>query len=178
MVVLVVATVTEVDVVGGGGDVEEVVGGGGLVLVVGGRVVELVVGAGGRVVEELVDVDELVVGRTVDVVLEVVGEGALVVEVLEPPGVVGEGVVLVVEPRGNGDSVELVTDVLLVAPVLLVTFVLLVTLLVVGPVPGGRLVVVVLDATIGAGHAIGAGALRAAKLPGLSLPILPPKRRQ
>ena len=155
LVVLVVATL--VDVVGEGGAVDEVVG-----------------GVGGFVVDELVEVDVLVVGLTVVVVLEVV----VVVEVLELPGVVGAGVVLVVEPTGSGDCVVLVTDVLLVTLVLLVTFVLLVTLLVVGPVPGGRLVVVVLVTTIGSGQAIGAGALRAAKRPGLSLPILPPKRRQ
>jgi hypothetical protein len=53
-----------------------------------------------------------------------------------------------------------------------------VTLVVVGRVPGGRLVVVVLAPTIGPGHALGAGALCATKRPGLSLPILPPKRKQ
>ena len=39
-------------------------------------------------------------------------------------------------------------------------------------------VVVVLGRTMMAGHALGAGALRATKRPGLSLPIVPPKRRQ
>lgn len=48
----------------------------------------------------------------------------------------------------------------------------------VGRVPGGRLVVVVLAPMVGAGQVAGAGALCATKRPGLSLPILPPKRKQ
>jgi len=129
-----------------------VVGGGGLLLVVVGRMVVVVA----RIV--------VLVGRMVVVVARIVVlVGGLVVE-------------LVVEPRGSV-PVVMVVDVLLVALVVLVTFVLLVTLVLVGPVPGGRLVVV-LVATIGDGQASGAGAFRATKRPGLSLPILPPKRRQ
>ena len=133
--------------------VVDVVGGEGAVVDVvgGGGSVELVVGTGGFVVDELVDV-------------------------VEAAGIVGPGAVLV-DPTGSGACVVVVSDVLVVAPVLLVTRVLLVTLVLVGPVPGGR-VLVVLVATIGAGHAPGAGAWRATKRPGLSLPILPPKSRQ
>jgi hypothetical protein len=119
----------------------------------------------------------LVVGLTVAVVLDVVGVVPCVVEVLELPGVVVCVVMLVVEPSGSVTGV-LVLEVLLVALVLLVTRVLLVTLVLVTPVPGGRLVVVVLVTTIGAGHAVGAGAFRATKRPGRSFPIFPPKRRQ
>jgi hypothetical protein len=75
---------------------------------------------------------------------------------------------------GPGCVVEVLVDV----AVLLVGRVVLVTLVLVGRVPGGRLVVVVLVATIGAGHAAGAGALCATKRPGLSLPIRPPNSRQ
>jgi len=97
-----------------------------------------------------------------------------VVDVLPPTGVV----LVVVVPTGSVAG-TLVADVLLVALVLLVTFVLLVTLVLVGRDPGGRLVVVVVPgAAIGAGQAIGAGAFRATKRPGRSLPILPPNRRQ
>jgi len=97
-----------------------------------------------------------------------------VVDVLPPTGVV----LVVVVPTGSVAG-TLVADVLLVALVLLVTFVLLVTLVLVGREPAGRVVVVVvLVAATGAGHAMGAGAFRAANRPGLSLPILPPNRRQ
>lgn len=121
------------------------------------ELVELEVVGGGCV--ELV-----VVGRTVVVV------GPIVV-------VVGRTVVVVDEPGAFVVDVIELLEVLLVALVL-VTFVLLVTLVLVGRVLGGRLVVVVLVTTIGTGHAVGAGALCATKRPGLSLPILPPKRRQ
>jgi hypothetical protein len=102
------------------------------------------------------------------------GVGAFVVDVLAPVGVV-----VVVVPTGSVAG-TLVADVLLVALVPFVTLVLLVTLVLVGRVPPGRVVdvVVVPDTTTGAGHSIGAGALRAANRPGLSWPILPPKSTQ
>lgn len=143
-----------------------------VVVLVVTTLVELVVDTGGgSVVEELVDVEVLVGGATVAVVLEVVGVGGCVLLVVGAGGrvllVVGVGgcvLVVVVSTGGGGDVVELVVDV--------------VTLVLVGRVPGGRLVVVVLATTIAVGHALGAGALYAAKRPGLSLPILPPNRKQ
>lgn len=151
--------------VGGGELVLVVVGGGG-----GLAVLEVVGGGAGRVVVELVEVDEVVGGLTV-VLVEVVAAGGRLVVVGGRVVVVVGRVVLVLEPTGSVavEGVVLLVEVVLPAPTLV---------LVVGPVPGGRLVVVVLDTTTGAGHASGAGAFRAAKRPGLSFPTLPPKSRQ
>src|SRR4029453_8451815 len=89
----------------------------------------------------------------------VVGSGAFVVEVVDLGGDVE-----VVVGDGGGGAAGLVVDVLVV------------TLVLVGRIPGGRLVVVVLGPAIGPGHASGAGALCATKRPGLSLAMLPPAR--
>jgi hypothetical protein len=198
VVVLVVGTLVVLDVVGGG-TLVLVVGGGRLVLVVGGggRLV-LVVVVGGLVLVVVGGLVLVVVGGIVLVVdgrlvLVVVGRIVLVVDGRLVLVVVGR-IVLVVDGRlvlvvGVGGvvvdglvDVELVLVEFTVAVVLDVVGVggrvLLVTLVVVGRVPGGRLVVVVLAPTIGFGHAFGAGALCATKRPGLSLPILPPKRKQ
>jgi hypothetical protein len=111
--------------------------------------VELVVGGGS-------DVD-VVGGGTSDVVVD--PSGGCVVDV----DVVGGGALLLVVVGGR---------VLLVVVGIVGAFV--VELLGCGP----EVAVVVLVPTTSAGHALGAGAFRATKRPGLSLPIVPPKSRQ
>jgi hypothetical protein len=100
-------------------------------------------------------------------VLDVLGCGGRLVLVVD----VGTVVVDVVAPGGA-------VDVVVGRGAVLVVDVLVVTLVLVGRVPGGRLVVVVLGPETGRGHASGAGALCATKRPGRSLPIRPPKRKQ
>jgi len=97
----------------------------------------------------------LVVGGRVDVVVATVG--IVVDEVVDVDVVVG------------GCTVDVVLDVVGVEGRVLV---------VVGRGPGGRVVLVVLGPASTGGHASGAGALCATKRPGLSLPILPPNRKQ
>jgi hypothetical protein len=133
-------------------------------------VVVLLVGT----VDELLLVEllvELVVGGGSDV--DVVGGGAsdvdvdpcggCVVDELVDVDVVGGGALLLVVVGGR---------VLLVVVGMVGAFVVEVL----GCVP--EVVVVVLVPTTSAGHALGAGAFRATKRPGLSLPIVPPKSRQ
>jgi hypothetical protein len=119
-------------------------------------------------VEELLV--ELVVGGGADV--DVVGGGASDVEVVPSGGSVVEELVDVVV---GCLTVLLVVEVggrLLVVVGMVGAFV--VEVLAASVV----VVVVVLVSTACDGHAIGAGAFRATKRPGLSLPIVPPKRRQ
>jgi hypothetical protein len=106
------------------------------------------------------DVD-VVAGSASDVV---VGPcGGCVVDELVDVDVVGGGALLLVVVGGR---------VLLVVVGMVGAFVVEVL----GRVP--EVVVVVLVPTTIAGHALGAGAFRATKRPGLSLPIVPPKSRQ
>lgn len=120
-------------------------------LLVDELLVELVVGGG-------VDVD-VVAGGAMDVVVDP-GGGFVVEELVDV--VVGCVTVLLVVAVGRllvvvGMVGAFVVEVLGCTPVV---------------------VVVVLVPTMRAGHALGAGALRATKRPGLSLPIVPPKRKQ
>jgi hypothetical protein len=115
--------------------------------------VELVVGGGSDV--------EVVGGGASDVVVGPCG-GRVVDELVEVD-VVGGGALLLVVVGGR---------VLLVVVGMVGAFVVDVL----GCVP--EVVVVVVVPTTSAGHALGAGAFRATKRPGLSLPIVPPKSRQ
>ncbi len=156
VVLLVVDTVDEllvdellVDVdVGGGADVE----------VVGGGAIDVVVDpCGGFVVVELVDVEvvdvELVDVELVDVEVVVDGLTVLLVDVVDVDVLDVGGRLLVVVGMVGAFVVEVLAAGLVV-------------------------VVVVLVSTTRDGHAVGAGAFRATKRPGLSLPMVPPKRRQ
>ena len=98
--------------------------------------------------------------------------------------VVGTRVVLVVLVGTVGFVVDELLDVeVLVVEVLVVATAVEVVVVggrvvLVGRVPDGRVVVVLVAPDVGAGHAAGAGALCATKRPGLSLPIFPPNRKQ